>query len=443
MRILLVSPYFPPRNAPGALRVYGFARAWAEAGEDVTVLTTAKLPHQRGLELPREGFQVAEIPYTIPAGLERLRHALRETTDNGTAQRHGGRVWRPLRSALRRIQQRTGIYGSVRMPDFTDRWVGPAVEWAGRQPPFDVVVSSGGPYTAHVAALRIRRLGLARLWVADHRDLWVDHHAFGGLFPFTIRERMLEQQCLRGADLAVTVSEGLAAVLRSKASTEVEIIYNGLDPQEPALLPPGPAFDADGTVRLVYTGSLHTHGQDPGPLLRVLGRVERGSPEIAARLSLVVAGPDADRWRRLAGRVGATRSVETVGEVERTTALCMQRDAAALLLLDWKRADAGVLTGKLFEYLGAEAPILVVGGRIDSPAAQLVRRCGRGVHLGRDEAAIEGTLRDLLAGRNPVPGPPDRDLIATFCRERQARRLHERIVALLRSRPPVREVRRA
>ena len=56
MRILLVSPYFPPQNAVASLRTHAFASWWARAGEDVTVLTTVKRSHQRGLDLDCDGF---------------------------------------------------------------------------------------------------------------------------------------------------------------------------------------------------------------------------------------------------------------------------------------------------------------------------------------------------------------------------------------------------
>ena len=76
MRILVVSPYFPPRNAIGALRVHSFARSWAAAGDDVTVLTTAKRPHQREHEMPSEGFEVVEVDYPVRPMLERLRRSV-------------------------------------------------------------------------------------------------------------------------------------------------------------------------------------------------------------------------------------------------------------------------------------------------------------------------------------------------------------------------------
>src|SRR5262245_26176172 len=75
MRILLVTPYFPPQNAVASLRTHAFAFEWSRAGEDVAVLTTAKREDQGGLELPVDGLEVAEVDFTVPRLLERLRHS--------------------------------------------------------------------------------------------------------------------------------------------------------------------------------------------------------------------------------------------------------------------------------------------------------------------------------------------------------------------------------
>jgi glycosyltransferase involved in cell wall biosynthesis len=57
----------------------------------------------------------------------------------------------------------------------------------------------------------------------------------------------------------------------------------------------------------------------------------------------------------------------------------------------------GVLTGKIFEYLAAERPILAAVPP-DGAAAQLVRDTGAGVVVpSEDEDAIRQALRDLHA----------------------------------------------
>ena len=99
----------------------------------------------------------------------------------------------------------------------------------------------------------------------------------------------------------------------------------------------------------------------------------------------------------------------------------MQRDASALVLLDWYDPRHGVLTGKLFEYLLSPAPIWVIGGPLDSPAARLVGEAGRGITLGRDRERIRTAIQKLLAGKK-CGMTPNHAFIARLSREEQARR---------------------
>ena len=75
----------------------------------------------------------------------------------------------------------------------------------------------------------------------------------------------------------------------------------------------------------------------------------------------------------------------------------MQRDSEALLLLipESGGRGRGVLTGKIFEYLAAERPILAAVPP-DGAAAQLVRDTGAGVVVPSDDVdALREALLDL------------------------------------------------
>ncbi len=435
MRILVISPYFPPRNATGALRVHAFAAAWATAGEQVTVLTTRKRDYQRGAEIKCDDFAVVELDYEIPHFLERMRHSLRASPANGREGADGNGRFQNLKAAARRLQFRTGIFGAGRMPDFTDRWVRPAVAWASAQPGWDVVFSSAGPYTAHLVALAIKLRRPAIRWVAEYRDLWVDNPLHRGLFPFTLRERWLERRCLRHADLLVTVSEPMAQTLRARTTAPVEVIYNGFDPAEIDRLPKQRVFPDDGVARLVFTGTIYPGGQDANVLFEAMASLRERTPDAAARLRLVVAGPTGDVWLKGARRFRVGDMVENRGVVSRSVARSMQRDADALLLVDFNPGVQGVLTGKAFEYLSVTAPILVVGGSTGSPLGTLVSCAGRGVHLACDAQQIARTLLALTGGGTVPVGPPDVDFINTLTRAHQSQRLHQHLLEPVCGRP--------
>jgi hypothetical protein len=126
-------------------------------------------------------------------------------------------------------------------------------------------------------------------------------------------------------------------------------------------------------------------------------------------------------------RHGAFDRVHVRGPVPLEEALRMQRDANGLVLLDWVVDDAGVLTGKVFEYLAAEAPILVVGPSQTSPALALVEEAGRGVHLGNDPTGIAEALNALFIDRTTELPTARADVVARYDRERLAIACLERV----------------
>lgn len=413
MRILLIAPFFPPHRAVASLRTHSFAQSWAIDGHHVTVLTTPKRLDQLGLELPSERFRVVEIPYRAPRILERLRAGERTSRENDDESPDQPSHLTKLFHPLRWLKARTGIFAGVREPDLTDFWIKPAIRWAFENGHWDAVVSSFGPPAAIRVGLAIKRSDRCGTWAIDFRDLWTDHHLYGGLTPFTFFERRIERLALAYADRLVTVSPPLADRLSKKSGQPVEVIYNGYDPASFAALQREPAFPSDGRVRLVYTGSVFERGQDLDPLCSA----------VAAESSamLVIASDQPEIWHA-AGRTHDLGSrLDFRGSLPRPEALRLQRDASALVLLDWRDPRQGVLTGKLFEYLVSEAPIWVIGGAVDSPAARLVKEAGRGVAFGKDVDRIRSAVRELASGHT-TPCERNRTLIEGLSRTSQARR---------------------
>lgn len=438
MRLLIVSPHFPPQPSVAAQRVHALAVEAASSGHDVTVLTTSKRADQTSRPLMSPGVKIVEVQYRAWWPFERLRELDRPGA--GAAQAPATNAAKPsggLRHALlsfaKRMKARTGVFGSLRMPDLTDAWVAPAVAWARSQPAWEVVVSSAGPYTAHLVALQLRKSSIARQWCADFRDLWTRNHMASGLFPLTLYERILERRVLAHADLLTTVSRPLATSLASMTHRPVEIVFNGFSPA--ASRSPSPEKSDGGEIRLVYTGTLYPLGQDVAPLLDGLELFKRQDPAMFARVRLVVAGNAAEYWRDEATKRGLASALQHLGLVNAADSLSLQQSAHGLVIFEWSRPGHGVLTGKVFEYLAAHAPIIVVGGPPDEAVAQLVTQAGRGISTGTDAAAVAHAVRCLARGQPLFEGVRDDILIESYSRQNQSRRWLERLAKLVRREP--------
>lgn len=423
MKILIVSSHFPPLNSIASLRPYSWAKCWAALGHDITVLTTRKPYSDNRLDADLSFLTLLEVP--IP-GVDLLRRFDDPANRSGAVRvDHAaeGR-WR-LANRLNAMRRKRGLFMSARMPDHHDLWIRPALR-AVRDRHWDLVVSSHGPYACHLIAWRLKRTGRARRWIADFRDLWTDNHIFPGCFPFTMLERKLERAVGKHADALTTVSGPWAQKLRNKYGDKVWVIENGVDFDDYTALPAEPVFPKDGLCRIVHTGTIYQGKQDPSPLFEAMRRLrDQGQGEVE-RLRVIFAGRRLADAVRLAGQYGVADLFEDVGFISRDQALTMQRDADALLFLEFEAPGVtGVRTGKLFEYLASGTEILGVGVSAAGSAGELVRTAGAGEMLGRDVPAIMGYLRRLL-----TEGPRPKQ-VHPLVRERfDRRRLAERMLAI-------------
>lgn len=405
MKILIVAVYFPPQNSVASLRPYSWAKYWSRAGHDVTVLTTRKHDHPTNTVYPFTGFEVREVELPF---FNRLRGTLgKGNTAKVAASTNTFKAtllpalfgW--VNKSIQYLQKKFGILNYCRMPDLTDLWVKPAFHAVANEQ-WDLVVSTAWPYPVHQIAYRLRKKGLAKKWVADWRDIWIGNHLYNGLFPFTLIEKFYERLWMKKADFITTVSEPLADILRKRYGDKVTVIYNGFDPEDYENLPPEKAYPDDGVFRIVYTGSIYPGWQDPSPLFEAISRLNNEGLITADQLQVIFYGNNAD-MSPLAKQFNISEYVQYGGFLPRQQALHYQRDADALLFLEFEsKSLQGILTGKLFEYLFAGPPILAVGVGSDSSTISILSDTARGKVFGKDTEKITFQIAEMLGSKNQV-----------------------------------------
>ncbi len=137
---------------------------------------------------------------------------------------------------------------------------------------------------------------------------------------------------------------------------------------------------------------------------------------------------------RVGRGLGLGDRLELIPYVPRRRSLELQRDSEALLLLIPEAGGprAGVLSGKVFEYLAAERPILAVVPP-DGAAAALIRETGAGVVAPPDDVGGDPRGARGPATRAGRPGELDGDAArprdAAAPRARGARRGARRAAA--------------
>jgi glycosyltransferase involved in cell wall biosynthesis len=378
VKLLLVTRHFPPGGGGGVQRPLKFATHLPALGIETHVLAP---------DVP--GSLVADTELELPtqAWIHRVRYV-------------GPRAGRPAerllaKQGLARVGTQAALLGRrLLVPDENVPWSTFALPIAirlVRREKIDVVLTTSPPPSLHLLGAAVKRTtGVA--WVADLRDPLTAHPHRRGYESQLAR---LKEKSVGGvgrlvgsqADAIVAASDAIAEEARAlDPKGKVVTIANGCDFDDFA----GLEHRASDRLRITHTG--HFHGKrDPKPFLRALA--DSGLDDVVVRF----AGDFRAADREYAESLGLGDRVELLGDVSRRRSLELQRDSEALLLLipESGGRGRGVLTGKIYEYLAAERPILAVVPP-DGAAAKLVHDTGAGIVVPSDDVgAIREALLDL------------------------------------------------
>ena len=383
MRILIVSYFFPPFNAIGAVRVGKTAKYLREMGYEVKVISAMDqtLLNTLALEIPKTNviytkwFNVNKI-FEWAFGRKKI------ATMGYTAAIEKNSLLRRLAYAYKIV---------FNLPDSQIGWYPYAVS-AGqsliRQWRPDVIVASAMPITSLLVANSLaKKYGIP--WVGELRDLWVDN-PYLSYYPKWRRhfEAKLERRVLGSACGLVSISDPLVAHLRDRYTCPVSLVMNGFDPVDyPQSLEAGHSSE----IHIVYTGMIYIGRRDPSPLFKAMAKL--GVDKKRVKVSFY--GRYLGTIHSLAMKYDVVDQVFVHEPVAYRDSLRIQAEADVLLLLLWNDSqEKGSYTGKLFEYLGARRPILAIGPQ-DNVATQLIVDRFAGVVF--DSMNEEGLLAQLRA----------------------------------------------
>jgi glycosyltransferase involved in cell wall biosynthesis len=426
MKILIVSAYFPPLNSIASLRSYSWAKWFSRMGHDVTVLTTEKRNSPNDLRLDCSSFRIIKYPLWIPlSGLyHEAKRKMQEKSPAGLPLKF--RLLNAMKKLYTSFATTTGCFYTCRYPDWHDWWARRAYKLVKNES-WDLVISSGWPYSVHRIGLALKKSGKTKKWVVDWRDLWTKNHLFGGLRIFHPLERYLERKFHENADLITTVSEPLAEVLRRMTKTRIEVIYNGFDPEDFCFLQSKPRKQNE-RFEIVYTGTIYRRFRDPSPLFEAVGNLLRNGVIKPTDLRITFAGPAQTDVTDLADKYGVKEVYTYAGFIPREEALELQYNADVCLFLEYNNPSVkGILTGKLFEYLYTAREIWAIGVGSDSVAGTLIEKSNSGVALGTDVERIENLLIRRVKWKEQPSLQKDFAFIEQFSREKQALKLLELI----------------
>ncbi len=413
MRVLLVTMYWPPAGGGGVQRPLKIATYLPALGIETHVLAPedSKWIHRdEELQQPSQAW-VHRVRYVGP----RARRPKEEL--------HGTQ-------GLERIGTQASLaFRRVLVPDASVTWNATAIPAAIqviRREGIDCVITTSPPGSVHLVGAAAKKATGVR-WVADLRDSLVAHpHRNAESMAVRLKEKVeggLGRLVSRSADAIVAVSDAIADEARAlEPRGPVVTLSNGSDFEDFA----GLEYHRADRLRITHAGSFFGK-RDPKPFLEALA-----SSGVDAVVRFVGGLASADlEW---ANQRGLGDRIEVIPYVPRRRSLELQRDSEALLLLipEAGGRGRGVLSGKVFEYLAAERPILAVVPP-DGAAAELLRETGAGVVVAPDDIA---GMREALVGLEASyrAGSLDGTPLSEEWRTRLSRRTRiEELAELLRS----------
>jgi glycosyltransferase involved in cell wall biosynthesis len=410
--VLLLAYFFPPLGGAGVQRTLKFARYLPEYGYRPVVVTTRSRHYPAS-----DPTLLAELPGDVPVLRARDPAILR---------------WATLGFDYLDL---AGPRAVVSWADGAAAWIPAATALALRavrryRPP--VILSSAPPFAAHLAAWTTARLtGLP--WVADFRDEFsANPHAEGRTTLIDRLNRRTERRVIADAAGVVTVADYFMIEQAPPGSPRRVTIVNGVDEAD---LPRHAAPPPSDRFRLSFVGTLYGD-RDLGAVVASLRRLAAAGTIDPDRCELRIVG---SMWLRDAPDAGRVPVVAT-GYLDHAAAL--REMGSATVLLFYAPGSSPAPSGKIFEYLASERPVLCVARR-DNLASRLVEEWSAGLTAEPDaprdvDAAITELYRRWEGGDLPIPSGARRRVLERYSRRTLTGELAAALDSAIELGPPAR-----
>lgn len=367
-RVLLVSYYFAPQNTIGAIRPTKMAKYLERMGYEVTVICGGGLDEkvdptlQRDLEGLKDVHLIREwnplrdraLKKAQAAGAEKAQAGKKEAAASGDAQPlNTSGVTAMIKRYLGKALDNVYLYLSWLSDRDFCRLAKREVRRLKQR--YDCVLSSYSTISTHEIGWYAKKTGKADKWIADFRD--EVNMAFSWQAG---RQHRYIQMVRKNADLITAVSYGVLDMMDMEK--EGRVLTNGFDREDLPLA--DQAEQQSGKLRVAYCGYIsegrkNAPHRDLSPMMRTLRALIDEGFLTTEELQLVYAGSQGPLFDQVAAASGLEACVENHGMVSRQASILLQLGADILLMASWHMTGRkGILTGKLFEYMMMNKPVV-------------------------------------------------------------------------------------
>ncbi len=373
-KVLIITYYWPPAGGSGVQRWVKFAKYLRDFGWEPIVYAPKNadypLKDESLLTESPDDIKVIKHPIWEPYKIASIFSSKKE-------RQHAGFLEDQKRLSF--FQRKIlWIRANWFIPDGRKFWITPSVKFLAQylsENPVDAIVTNGPPHSMHMIGLGLTKHHNIP-WLADFRDPWTSIDYLHRL-PLTNKaiqkHTAMEKEVLRVADKVIVVSNSMREEFLD-STDNVEVILNGhdlplSDREEVAL---------DAEFSIVHVGLMNAD-RNPIRLWRVLSQLSTENERFKECLKIKLVGEVSEAVSDDLKEYKLEEKVEYVRYLPHKQVHGHQQKAQLLLLAVNNVPGAkGIVTGKVFEYMAADRPIIAIGPE-DGDLANLLRESKAGL----------------------------------------------------------------
>ena len=290
------------------------------------------------------------------------------------------------------------IRGNFFIPDARKGWNKYALK-AGRQvlaqQNIKTIITTSPPHSTQLIGLKLKEQYDVN-WIADLRDPWTDIYYYKKMNHTVLAKNIdarYESAVIEQADKIVVVSDFIKHLFLKKSSkidpAKIYVIPNGYD--EDDFKDVNPLLDKASLI-IAYNGTL-SNDYPIEPFIEALKKVIDSTTDIAVKLQFT--GSVSEEIIQHIIKIIPNHCVFNGHVSHKKSVEILQNSDISLLLIPDVANNEGILTGKLFEYLAAENPIICIGPK-QGNAAAIIEKCQAGQTFEKQDVAEISTYLEKL-----------------------------------------------
>ncbi len=348
-KVLVIAYYFPPMGLSGVQRTLKFVKYLKEFNWEPTVITSGDVgyfAHDNSLtnELNSLNINVIRIGGKEPNAILSKFGTIKLPSEF-------------IRRILNKISQ------TIFIPDNKISWskkVYKKVEEILSKEHFDAIFITCPPFSAFSYVSRIRKKNDIPIFV-DYRDLW--YESYFSFYPTSVHKylnKKEEYNALKAVDrILVTnrrIKEKLLKDFQFLSFDDVVIIPHGFDLHDFERIPAVPK--PKNKLVLMYSGIFMAYNT-PKYFLKAFKEISIERPDIAAEIELHFIGYLGKENKKLVRKLNLKEFVKDYGYVDHDDSISKIKSADVLwFMIDKLKNIDAILPGKIYEYIGAQKPII-------------------------------------------------------------------------------------